>query len=590
MIMKNFTLLFSFVALLLSSVTHAQDILVVEPGVGTLNAAIAANGGNKIYQLQAGQWYQLDAIVENVDFHLQIIGEEPEEGEMPATLQTNADAEGAVFGNMFNALGDITLKGIYVVNADLTGVVGGPLVVQNDSLGLTVIDNCILDPVSNGNTIIHNGARTRTYFTNNLVLRMGHQLNPNDGHFFVANGSSGLGLDTLYVENNTFVCMGTNMFAGNFANVVHGYIKFNHNTWVMQKSQFDWSVWEETYIFTNNLLFDAQTQPWAANWQPMPGADPSQPKPTLIMADTIPGETLPSTRQQFWEYNLHYRNPKFYTLLDELNEWADANGKPRLNYMSFLWPEDSINATNPNNIPRETILFANDEAFPNWKEGNNIHDVDPMFEDPKIYEHSDKFVEWTRPASMIHALGDASDNYPPASEWPQYHWDLDGDPAINEAWPVFNGKYTNPELLRASIENLPLGDLNWFPEKKALWEAQKDEIDAHIHAGNEEKFILTSVKPEINKSEFSAECYPNPFTKETTISFELKARSEVEVSIINLIGQKVTTLLQMEKMVGSHKVIWNGTDNSGNKVNSGIYFYNISTESGSQTGSIVYTK
>lgn len=588
--MKKFTLLFSFVAFLMGSTTFAQDILVVDPGIGTLNAAIAANGGNKIYQLQAGQWYQLDAVVENVDFHLQIIGEEPQEGEMPATLQTNTDAEGATFDKMFNAFGDITIRGIYIVNADLTGVVGGPLIYQNDSAALVKVDHCILDPISNGNVIFDIGGSSRIFFTNNLALRMGHQLNPNDGHFFVSQGQSGAGLDTLYVENNTFVCMGTNMFMGEFNKVVHGYIKFNHNTWIMQKSQIDWSCWEESFIFTNNLMFDFNTQAWAANWQPMPGADANQPKPALIYADTIPGEDLPSTRQQFWEYNMLYRNPKFYDLVDELNEWAVANEKPVVNYMPFLWPVDSINATNPNNIPRETILFANDEAFPNWKEGNNLYDIDPMFEDQKIYEHSNNFAEWTRPASLIHALGDASDNYAPASEWPQYHWDPDGDPAINEAWPVFNGKYTNPELLKASIENLPLGDLNWFPEKKALWEAQKDEIDAHIHAGNEGKFFLTSVKPEMAKSELSSECYPNPFTNETTISFKLEASSDVEVSIINLIGQKVTTLMQMEKMEGLHKVTWNGTDNSGNRVNSGVYFYNISTDTGSQTGRIVFSR
>ncbi len=587
--MKKFTLVFFLVTLLLSTVTFAQDILVVDPGVGTLNAAIAANGGNKIYQLQAGEWYQIDGVIENVDYHLQIIGEEPEAGEMPATLQTNADAGGGVFGKMFNAFGDITVKGIYVVNADLNGVVAPNFIEQNMHGGHVVVDKCILDPVTTANGVTDIGGNARIYFTNNQVLRMGHQLNPNDGHFFNT-GGSGDGVDTLYVENNTFVCMGTNMFAGNFNNAVHNYIKFNHNTWVMQKSQIEWVDYEETFIFTNNLMFDYNTQPWAANWQPMPGADVNQPKPALIYADTIPGETLPSTRQQFWEYNMLYRNPKFYDLLDELNVWAVTNGKPVLNYQPFLWPVDSINAVDPNNIPRETVLFANDEAFPNWKEGNNLADIDPMFEDQEIYTYSDKFVEWTRPASMIHALGDAADNYPPASQWPQWHWDPDGDPAINSAWPVFNGKYTNEELLKASIENLPLGDLNWFPEAKVRWEAQKDEIDAHVAAGNEEKFILTSAKPEIKGTSFSAECYPNPFSKETTISFELQARTDVNVTIVNLVGQKITTLMSSEKSAGSYKVSWNGTDNSGNMVNSGIYFYTISTETGSQTGRIVLSK
>ncbi len=89
-----------------------------------MNAAVATYGGDKIYELTAGEWYQLDAPIENVDYHLQIIGSEPAEpGGMPATLQTGSDVNGAVFSNMFDAKGDITLKNIYFVNADLNAQV-----------------------------------------------------------------------------------------------------------------------------------------------------------------------------------------------------------------------------------------------------------------------------------------------------------------------------------------------------------------------------------------------------------------------------------------------------------------------------------
>ena len=99
--------------MLLGSTVIAQDILVVDPGQGTLNAAIEANGGDKIYQLQAGQWYGIDKIIENVDFHLQIIGEDYDDATMPATLQTGTLGDGTPFGLMFDAKGDITLKNVY---------------------------------------------------------------------------------------------------------------------------------------------------------------------------------------------------------------------------------------------------------------------------------------------------------------------------------------------------------------------------------------------------------------------------------------------------------------------------------------------
>ncbi|NOR74340.1 MAG: T9SS type A sorting domain-containing protein [Draconibacterium sp.] len=539
--MKRIFTLTAFIALFLTSNLFAQDILVVEPGVGTLNAAIATNGGDKIYQLQAGKWYQLDAIIENVDYHLQIIGEEPADGGIPATLQTNTNAEGVTFERMFNAFGDITIKGVYIMNIDLLGVKGTRLLGQNKENARTVIDNCIIDPVSLSNAVEHYAAGPRTYFTNNQVFNMGTLISPNDGHFFVAGETGGLSLDTLYVENNTFVCMGTNMFAGGFTAVTHGYINFNHNTFVMQKSQFDWSVFEEAFIFTNNLLFDAQTQPWAYTWQPMPGGDVNQPMPALIYADTIPGEVLPSTRKQFWQYNMLYRNPDFYPMVDSLNVKAIEFEKAQMYYMPLLWPEDSMNAQ-PGHLPRETFLFANDEAFPDWKFGNYTENIDPQWVDQKIYENSAKFVEWTYPASLMHALGVPDTEYPPTSEWTDWHWNPDGDHTINDAWPIFNGVYTNPELLKASIENLPLGDLNWYPESMAKWEADKDAIDAHIHAGIEGKFVLTAVESQMETGSFRM--YPNPAQNE--LNFDVYGENEILIRSID--GRTIMSVYNVSRI------------------------------------------
>jgi len=563
--------------------SFAQDILVVEPGVGTLNAAIAANGGSKIYQLKAGQWYQLDAIVENVGYHLQVIGEVPAAGGVPATLQTNADAGGAVFSKMFDAKGPITLKNIYLVNADLTGVVGNELLHESQDEARVIINKCILDPVSNGNGVVINSGKNKIYFTDNLAIRMGHQLNPNDGHFFVTDNNSGFGFDTLLVENNTFVCMGTTMHAGGFSKYVHNYSNWNHNTFVLQKSQIDWSVWENEYYWTNNLMFDVQTQPWNTPWQPMPGADVSKPKPCLIYADTIPGEALPSARTQYIEYNMHYRNPKFYTMINELNAKGKGDGKTWIYFMPLIWPEDSAG------ICRETAMFMDNVSFPKWKYGNTMTDQDPAWADQRIYANSDAFVNWTYFATQIHAMGYASDLFPPASEWPKWHWDLDGDPSINSAWPAFNGVYTNPELLKASIEELPLGDLNWFPASKALWEANKGAIEAHIKAGNEGRIHLTGVDQALNNN-FSVSCFPNPFTNETNIRYTLVTPSKVELTIYNYIGQKLDCLVNEEKPAGTHNITWTGTNASGTQLTSGIYFYSLKVGGAVNSGQLILTR
>ncbi len=516
----------------------AQTKIVVEPGVGTLNAAIAAHGGNAIYELKAGEWYQLDAIIENNGYHLQIIGQEPAvAGGIPATLQTGDDAGGATFGNMFNALGDITLKNIYLVNADLTGVIGGALLTNSANDARTVIDRCVIDPASSANAIILGGARSKTYFTNNLCNRMGHQLNPNDGHFFVTDNSSGSGFDTLLVQNNTFVCMGTTMHASGFTKFTNNFSKWDHNTFVEQKSQIDWSDFEKEYYWTNNLMFDMQTQPWNTPWQPMPGADAGYPKPCMIYADTIPEEVASlkaggvSTTLQFVQYNMHYRNPKFYPQIDALNAQGAIDGKTKIYYMPIVWPIDSAG------ICRETAMFANDAKFPLWKYGNTTTDVDPNWVDTRIYTMSDNFVKWTNPATKIHAMGYPAGDLPPASEWTQYHWDPDGDASINSTWPLFNGVYTNAALLTGSIEGLPLGDLNWFPTKKAIWTAHKAEIDAHMAAANDSKMVLINAGIQsIKANPFTI--YPNP-AKDV---LKIKGAKSAEVTIRTIDGRRVKTV------------------------------------------------
>ncbi len=71
--------------------------------------------------------------------------------------------------------------------------------------------------------------------------------------------------------------------------------------------------------------------------------------------------------------------------------------------------------------------------------------------------------------------------------------------------------------------------------------------------------------------------YPNPFNPETTISFELPKRERVAISIYNQLGQKIRTLLDSERNSGRHQIKWNGKNDKGLEVSSGIYFYKIKT-------------
>ena len=79
---------------------------------------------------------------------------------------------------------------------------------------------------------------------------------------------------------------------------------------------------------------------------------------------------------------------------------------------------------------------------------------------------------------------------------------------------------------------------------------------------------------EINSASLSKN-YPNPFNATTTISFSLSEDSKIDLSIYNIKGQKVKTLTDTHYEKGNHSVIWDGEDDSGNNVVSGIYFYKL---------------
>ena len=77
--------------------------------------------------------------------------------------------------------------------------------------------------------------------------------------------------------------------------------------------------------------------------------------------------------------------------------------------------------------------------------------------------------------------------------------------------------------------------------------------------------------------------YPNPFNPTTYISFSLPQAEKVKLEIYNLLGQKVITLLDNEMQAGSHTINWDGKNDRGEEVGSGIYFYRIAIGQFSQT-------
>lgn len=89
--------------------------------------------------------------------------------------------------------------------------------------------------------------------------------------------------------------------------------------------------------------------------------------------------------------------------------------------------------------------------------------------------------------------------------------------------------------------------------------------------------LVTTVQ-ESRPSSFSLDQnYPNPFNPETRIAFEIPGREHVTLRVFNTLGQEVRTLLEEDLPPGSHDVLWDGRDQNGLAVPSGVYFYRLNT-------------
>jgi hypothetical protein len=91
--------------------------------------------------------------------------------------------------------------------------------------------------------------------------------------------------------------------------------------------------------------------------------------------------------------------------------------------------------------------------------------------------------------------------------------------------------------------------------------------------------ILTNIETvdnsQIYKSILIYQNYPNPFNPSTTISFDLPTECIVSLNIYDLTGRRIKTLTSTQYPAGSHQIQWDGRDDRGNSVSTGIYVYRI---------------
>ncbi|MDD2890914.1 MAG: FlgD immunoglobulin-like domain containing protein [bacterium] len=98
-----------------------------------------------------------------------------------------------------------------------------------------------------------------------------------------------------------------------------------------------------------------------------------------------------------------------------------------------------------------------------------------------------------------------------------------------------------------------------------------------IYQGAKVPVTSIAVEENSNKNTFAVKVSPNPFTLNTNVCYSIENKEKVQVGIYDVTGKLVRQLVDGEQDAGSHTAYWNGKNDLGNKIGTGIYFCVVNT-------------
>jgi hypothetical protein len=256
-------------------------------------------------------------------------------------------------------------------------------------------------------------------------------------------------------------------------------------------------------------------------------------------------------RRYLFEKNVIYWDPTFTDMISTLNT-NSINGVSN-------WMDQMIIMNS-----RTSAMFADDATHPYLILGTNYTEV-PAFTDSKDLLTTQVSVLKTFALSTVDTNSTAV-----LPDWRLVN--IGPDFYVYSDWPIpVDLSYTNPTLLTGATGGFPVGDLNWFPARKADWLAQRTAEYAAIDA---QIGISTDVadQPDVPVKFQLEQNYPNPFNPSTTISFSLSRAGMTTLKVFNALGQEVATLVNGNTDAGTHEVQFNAAG-----LATGVYFYKLTS-------------
>lgn len=532
----SFLLTSLLMLVVLSSEINAQwAYLDVAPGYETLNNAILNDNAapdNRVYRLKRGDVYLLNGTIKGTAGKPLRIWAEEGTGRIPLILTTAT--ESGVAYRAFEVSSDIHLKNVYLSGRNNLGIYtdDGKDMIRLAQAGIkAVVEGCFLE--HEWKDFFRMNAKNQKVFVKNSILRNGGDITDASDNQFI--DTRGQDQDTIFIQNSTlYTATGRAFRSGTayFRTFIVDHCTFYQLgngdgarglTDTSATPIFDVRLAQNVSV-TNNLFIDMAFAGDEKN--SYTGPTDTLDYPLFGFTSIIPLSKQDATR------NIVIKN--------------NVVGASEL-FDLYYKQKDTIKAVVLLNKYSINKYF---NRYPNtWKHGNNLVEnvkfLDAPSEIPAInyvaYRRANNFTEEGCPEYWADRNGIGAD----PTTW---------GPASNEFKFSYASTY---KAYNAAERGFPVGDLNWFPTLKALWEA-----GGTVGVEKTDGVIPTEYSLEQN--------FPNPFNPVTIISYSIPQSSNVTLTIYNTLGQKIETLVNNLQEAGSYKVQWDA-----NKYSSGMYVYQL---------------
>ena len=255
--------------------------------------------------------------------------------------------------------------------------------------------------------------------------------------------------------------------------------------------------------------------------------------------------------------------------------------------------------------------------FPHWDE--TLHTDAMMFHYNNLRisepnEHGMMVAVWQDSRRALEANVNSDPEYAEFSQVPEIYISYTEDNGNNWSEPIILNSVEVPQfagikpmwvypadkMIYVGMENgHKVGKIGLLFYNDYTWGANAQSPPAHpTNDGGQVMFMELMIGSSTSSEDDSAPVlnrllnpnYPNPFNPETNISFDMPQAGPARLDIYNVKGQLVKTLFDGTAAFGRNSMIWNGTDDSGSAVTSGVYFYRLTTTGHSETRKMMLMK